>query len=120
MKLFDYLALAVSVAVTVLSLFSALSFNGASLEVHIESDGKEWIYPLDGENALLFTGPVGETQVLIEEGHVLVPHSDCKEKICVQSGSIDGPGEWIACMPNRVFISIRGKTEEGGLDGESY
>lgn len=119
MKLLDYLAVAAAVAVTVISLISAISLNGSSLEVLIEADGREWLYPLDGEKELDFQGPVGHTILIITEGHARVLHSDCKEQICVQTGRIDAPGQWIACMPNRVFISVRGK-EEGELDGESY
>ena len=119
MKLFDYLALAGAVFLTVLALVSALSAGEESLEISIQSEGKEWLYPLDASTSQSFSGPVGKTVVEIGNGQVFVSESDCKEQICVQSGSIHDYGQWIACLPNRVFIAIRGK-QEGEVDGQVY
>lgn len=119
MKLLDYLALAAALTFTVFSIIPALSFGSDSLEVRVEAEGKEWIYPLDEDRTLDLHGPAGETIVRIEEDSVRVVKSDCKEQICVQTGSINRAGSWIACMPNRVFVSIRGKKTED-LDGETY
>jgi len=73
---------------------------------------EQWIYPLDGEATLRVPGPLGETVVVIEEGTVRVISSPCPEKICIKTGRISKPGQWIACLPNRVFITIRGKRSE--------
>ena len=119
MKLLDYAALCLAVSLTVLSFFSAVSRSGDSLEILIQSAGKEWIYPIDSELVQVFHGPAGETTIVVENGSVLVSQSECSEQICVQSGIIKKQGQWIACMPNRVFVTIRGK-KEGELDGEVY
>jgi len=119
MKLLDYVALCGAITLTVLSFSSAFSVQSDSLEISIQSEEKEWIYPLDGSLSQSIPGPAGMTIVEIREGLVFVSHSDCREQICVQSGSIKEQGQWIACMPNRIFITIRGK-KEGELDGEVY
>ena len=74
--------------------------------------GQQWIYPLDGEVTLRIPGPLGDTMVVIEDGTVRVTSSPCPEKICIKTGRISKPGQWIACLPNRVFISIRGRRSE--------
>lgn len=119
MKIIDFAALSLAVFLTVFSFLSALSVQSDSLEILIEAGDKEWIYPIDSQISQVFEGPVGETTVDISSGIVSVTESDCSEKICVQSGSIHSGGQWIACMPNRVFVTIRGK-KEGELDGEAY
>jgi hypothetical protein len=85
-------------------------------EITISSAGQgteqQWIYPLDGEATLRVPGPLGETVVVIKDGAVQVISSPCPEKICVKTGRISKPGQWIACLPNRVFISIRGRRSE--------
>jgi len=73
---------------------------------------QQWIYPLDAETTLRVPGPLGETVVVIEDGAVQVISSPCPEKICVKTGRISKPGQWIACLPNRVFISIQGRRSE--------
>ena len=119
MKLFDYIALGAALILTVLSFISSLSAESDSLEVVIESEGKEWIYPIDSIIRQTFTGPVGETVLVIGDGTVYIEKSDCREQICVQSGYIGKQGQWLACLPNRLFVSIRGK-KESELDGEAY
>jgi hypothetical protein len=57
-------------------------------------------------------GPLGDTVVVIENGSVRVVSSPCPEKICIKTGRISKPGQWIACLPNKVFISIRGRRSE--------
>jgi hypothetical protein len=73
---------------------------------------QQWIYPLDAEATVRIPGPLGETVVEIEDGSVRVISSPCPEKICVKTGRISKPGQWIACLPNRVFISIQGRKSE--------
>lgn len=119
MKLFDYLALAAALTLTAFSFVLAFSHNGESLEVLIEAEGRQWIYPIDSVLTLELHGPVGHTVVSIDGGLVRVTESDCSEQICVQAGAIKNSGQWIACMPNRVFITVRGK-KDGGIDGEAY
>lgn len=119
MKFFDYAALLAAVMLTVFFLISAFSKENASLEILIETDGREWIYPIDIVKTQDFEGPVGHTIVNMDSGVVSIISSDCSEQICVQSGSISKSGQWIACMPNRLFVTIRGK-KEGELDGEAY
>jgi len=119
MKLLDYAALLTALFLTVFSFISALDRQSESLEILIQANDKEWIYPIDSTLDQKFSGPVGQTTIHIEDGKVSAVQSDCSEQICVQSGTIENAGQWIACMPNRIFVTVRGKKEEG-LDGEAY
>jgi hypothetical protein len=78
----------------------------------VQGAEQQWIYPLDVETTLRVPGPLGETVVEIKDGAVQVISSPCPEKICIKTGRISKPGQWIACLPNRVFISIRGRKSE--------
>ncbi len=120
MKLFDYIALTVAVSLTIFSFFSAVSGKSDSLEVVIEVDGESWIYPLDSSINQTITGSIGEIVLIIEDEKVYILESDCNEKICVQSGTIEKQGQWLACLPNRFFVTIRGKKEEGVIDAAAY
>jgi hypothetical protein len=73
---------------------------------------QQWIYPLDAETTMRVPGPLGDTVIVIEEDSVRVTSSPCPEKICIKTGRISKPGQWIACLPNRVFISIQGRKSE--------
>ena len=80
-------------------------------ELHVRANNREYVYDLSVDTQAVFTGPIGETAIEIVDGRVHVPHSDCRNKICVSAGWISKPGEWIICLPNDVFISIEGKVD---------
>jgi len=84
--------------------------------IEVRGPSQEWIFPLDSRQTLAVAGPLGETIVEISAGSVRVLDSPCPEKICIKTGSIEGPGQTIACLPNRVFVVIRGRAL--GPDGE--
>jgi hypothetical protein len=107
----------------VLIFFAILLFIGLiSLQTYVRAEGTpevlitgaedRWIYPLDGEATVQVPGPLGETVVAIREGSVQVLSSPCPEKICVKTGRISKPGQWIACLPNRVLVTVRGRRRE--------
>jgi hypothetical protein len=77
------------------------------------------VFPLDGARRVSVPGPLGDTVVEIAEGSARVLSSPCAEKTCVKSGRISRPGQWIACLPNRVFVEIRGRSREQ-VDAFSY
>jgi hypothetical protein len=81
-------------------------------EITISGSQDQWIFPLDGEATVSVPGPLGDTVVEIGDGAVEVLSSPCSEKICIKTGRISKPGQWIACLPNKVFIVIRGSRGE--------
>ncbi len=108
-KAIDYLIF--FFALSVIALISAQVYSGTSSSSQITISGVEgrWVYPLDQEQTVSIAGPLGETVVRIEEGTVRVLSSPCPEKLCIKTGRIEKPGQWIACLPNRVLITIRGR-----------
>ncbi len=95
---------------------SSLSFRlytnvSGKPEVHITSGDKEFVYDLSVDTFATFEGPVGNTIVEISNNKVHIHSSDCKNQICVLSGWIEKPGQWLSCLPNDVFVLIKGKDE---------
>lgn len=101
--------IALSISILSFSLYNTI--NGTP-EVHVTSGGKEWVYDLSVDTYQTFTGPVGTTSIEIKDNKVHVHESDCKNQVCVLAGWISKPGEWVACLPNNVFIVIQGAVEE--------
>ena len=79
---------------------------------YLRGPAAEWIFPLDAPRTVAVHGPLGDTVVQIADGAVRVLSSPCRNKICVRSGSVARPGQWIACLPNRVFVEVRGGSRE--------
>lgn len=101
---------AVFASLLVVGIFSAAAWShqGASRDVVIEASGSTWIYPLDTDRVEPVAGPLGETRVVIRSGKASVKDSPCPDTLCVGMPAISRPGQWIACLPNRVFVRVRG------------
>lgn len=89
-------------------------------EIIIQVDGvDQHNFPLyqEGRNQqIIVNGPVGTTTIIMDEDRVRVTDSDCPDKICINMGWINRSGVPIACLPNRVIVSIKGDTENGDID----
>ncbi len=94
-------------AVGAFSLF-AYSGGGGNESVVIEASAKRWIYPLAENRRVEIAGPLGNTTVVVSGGQAYVEDSPCRDKICIQMGRISRPGQWVACLPNRVMVRISG------------
>ena len=118
-KALDFLAFLIAIAVSLLIAFQAYGNQNGALQVSIKGDTGEWLFPLESDHTIEIEGPLGTTVVVIEDDAVRVSSSPCREKICVKSGSVHKPGRWIACLPNRVIISITGRNEQE-IDGLTF
>lgn len=101
-------------ALIIIGLIAAQTYIGGvgTPEIAITGAEGQWTYPLDSEATIHVPGPLGDTVVAIRDGAVEVLSSPCPEKICVKTGKVSKPGQWIACLPNRVFVAVRGRRNE--------
>ena len=83
-----------------------------NVQVLIRGQGSEWTFPVDSEEIITVSGPLGDTIVKIENNQTWVEKSPCFNQTCVASGVITRQGQWAACLPNNVLLMIQG----GGTD----
>ena len=57
------------------------------------------------ERALTVLG--GKMHILVQSGRVSVTEADCPRQICVHAAPVRGPGQVIACVPNKVLIEVK-------------
>jgi hypothetical protein len=125
-KPLDFVAVLIGIAVVVIVSVAAYQRPTRGKELHITSAEGSWIYPLTEERVIEVNGPLGVTTVVIEDESVRVLDSPCPHKHCIQRGAITSPGHWNACLPNRVFLKIEGKsiapkgTEVEPIDAHSH
>ena len=103
---------------------AGLSFAGMR---PLMNGGKHLVVDVDGERRLelplerdfetTVEGPMGVTQIIIENGHARIGDSPCPHKYCIRMGPISRRGEVVVCVPNRVVLSIVGGNESDAVDG---
>ncbi len=110
-RVLDIGAILISIAVLGAFSFHAYADRGGEGVLYIQNQSKVWIYPLSKEQEVEIPGPLGLTHVHIKDGVAFVEDSPCRDKICIHMGKISRNGEWVACLPNRVFIRVQGKAK---------
>ena len=112
LRILDYVAFALALAVMV-GFSLAAAAGGEGQQVSIESAEGDFVYPLDEDREITLSGPIGTTDIVIRDGRVQVTRDPGRQQICVRQGWIERTGEWLACLPSRIFIQI-----EGGGDND--
>ncbi len=119
LRLLDLAALLLALLVIGALSASAYGSRGGESKVVIEAAGTQWVYPLKTDRLLQVQGPLGEERIQIANREVFVLSSPCPNKICILQGRISRPGQWIACLPNKVFIRIEAE-DPAAADAVSF
>ncbi|GHV83421.1 hypothetical protein AGMMS50212_07610 [Spirochaetia bacterium] len=125
MKPLDYGVFLIAAAVIAASAIFIYGADSGTIFVVSGADGS-WLFPADAEETITIAGPLGDTLVHIGNGAASVIASPCQNQNCLAQGSISGGGAWIACLPNRVMVTVEysggGKTKGEGddVDGTTW
>lgn len=71
-------------------------------------------YSLSKPQTVLVTSRGVSLTVVIENGVAYVSHSDCRDGVCRNSGTISKNGEVILCAPAGVTLTVKGG--DGNVD----
>ncbi len=72
--------------------------------------------PLSRAQVYRVPGVLGISEIEVRAGQIRFTHSPCQGQQCVRSGWAKRGGEFIACVPNRVSVSVLGQ----GAGGDYY
>lgn len=73
---------------------------------------------LDHEHQFTVAGPRGPTRIAIRPGGARFVSSPCRGKYCIHSGWLERAGDFAACLPNGVSLTLVGGKD--GYDGIGY
>ncbi len=80
--------------------------------VEIQTPEGQFVYPMSTDRYFPARGPLGTSVITIRDGQAWFESSPCQNQICVQMGHQHEPGQWAACLPNRIFLRITARREE--------
>lgn len=119
-KILDIAVFLLSVLAVVFVSISVYSTQGNVLYVHISGATGEWIESLDKDQELQIPGPLGITYVHIENHSVRIEDSPCGNKLCIAMGAIGQANQWVACLPNKVFVRIESGAQKDEIDASAF
>jgi hypothetical protein len=114
-KPLDFVVIGAAAALTAFSAFTVYAKPQNTHQVMIQGSDKVWVFPLDAEETVTVPGPLGDTIVEIRDHRAHVLSSPCDNQTCVAAGHIDTDGQWVACLPNNVFVVIEGTDDSNGI-----
>lgn len=56
----------------------------------------------------------------IEKGQIRILSSPCKDKLCVQCGTLTKDGDTAVCLPNRTLVKVTGSKQADAPDIITY
>ena len=83
--------------------------EGAAVEITVDGDVVA-TYSLFVNGEYELNG--GTNTLIIENGVAHMSYSDCPDHTCERKGKIRYSGQTIVCLPNKLTITIVGKTDE--------
>jgi hypothetical protein len=120
LKPFDIVIAVAAAGLVVLAAVAAYGPGIGQSSAVLTGRGGEWIYPLSVDREIDVAGPLGTTIVEIRNKAVRIKDSPCPNQTCIAAGSIASPGQWVACLPNRVMVRIEGRRADAGVDAAAY
>jgi hypothetical protein len=113
LKAVDCSIVSLMLCVVVASFLLTWPGAGGGSTVHLKGEDGEWVFPADAVETIHIPGPLGDTIIEIDGKVARIAASPCLNQTCVASGAVHAPGQWAACLPNRVMLYVsEGKTED--------
>jgi hypothetical protein len=79
----------------------------------------EAVYPAGTVRTLEVPGPLGVTLVELGPAGARVKSSPCANQLCVRQGWVRRVGGVVACVPNRVVVTVLGQMDSDAPDAVS-
>jgi hypothetical protein len=118
LKLHDICIITITLCAIVVSFFFVYATGEGNSIIALKAQNGEWVYPIDANEILLVSGPLGDTVVEIREKGARISASPCLNQTCVAAGIVHLPGQWTACLPNRVMVYIsKSMSSNESVDG---
>ncbi|MCL2181361.1 MAG: NusG domain II-containing protein [Treponema sp.] len=107
-KIPDVLIVLIAVSLIFFSFYTVYFKPQGAARVLIRGQNAEWIFPIETEETIVVSGPLGETTVRLRGKSAWIDSSPCDNQTCVAAGEVSGFGQWAACLPNNVLLLIDG------------
>ncbi len=101
----DIIILLVLIVAIVLTVVFSLDNNAKYIEIYVDGTLTHRA-SLSSDTVISLLD--GRMTITVSGGRARVSHSDCPEKLCIDSSSIGAEGGMIVCLPNRVVIKAAG------------
>ncbi|MGN0740156.1 MAG: NusG domain II-containing protein [Treponema sp.] len=115
LKLCDFFIFFIFLCIIFIS-FRMITVENENLVLEISTPECRYAFDLGRNRKIAVKGIAGETLIVIENKNVFFQESPCTNKICVHAGRISKAGQWICCVPNKIFAVIKSGNSSNSRD----
>ena len=119
MKVGDWLIILFCLLLIPLAWTYTISQPGATTAIEITAENNSpAIYSVRTNQQINVTGEIGQSVIEIRDGKVRFTDSPCSSKACILSGWHQHSGDHIACLPNKIGVSLLSQNDR--FDGINF
>lgn len=119
MKAGDWLILFVCLLLIPLAWLLTMHKSDATTAIEITAGNHSpVVYSIKTNQQISVNGEIGQSVIEIRQGKVRFTDSPCSSKACILSGWHQNSGDHIACLPNKVGISLLSQNDR--FDGINF
>ncbi|MCL2230041.1 MAG: NusG domain II-containing protein [Treponema sp.] len=112
-KLVDIIIIMIAACIVFFAVYAAYIKPQDMLNnILIRASEDEWTFPVNAEETIVVTGPLGKTIVRLHNSSAWIESSPCDNQTCMSAGLITKQGQWTACLPNNVLLMMQGTINE--------
>ncbi len=108
-RFFDVIILVIIISFITLTALFIYSSDNSALYLSVRTPKGDWIYPMNTDISFVVEGETGPVSIKIENNEAFVVSSTCSNKTCITAPKLKNYGDWNACLPNKVFLSVEKK-----------
>lgn len=90
--------------------FNPSSRVGTEVLVILQNQ-KIGLFSTSKDTVFTLVGPVGKTEIQIQDARVWISKAPCRHHICQHQGKISKSGQILVCVPNRIYVQIEGQPD---------
>lgn len=118
LKRADILLIIILLFLSLLPLLFLPDSQASAVYAAITIDGQLWRrVPLSahhGHETITARTPDGHYNTIeIDDDTIAVQDADCPDRICIQQGKAQKPGDIIVCLPHKLLIEVKGTSPDG-------
>ena len=106
--MFDIVIILIVAVLTFFSAYVVYLKPSGQTRVLIRGQSGEWVFPVEADETIVVSGPLGDTIARIHGNNAWIESSPCANQTCVAQGALARQGQWAACLPNNVLLIIYG------------
>ncbi|MDM8533411.1 NusG domain II-containing protein [Clostridiaceae bacterium HSG29] len=101
-----------SIALSFYVTYNNIDYNNKYLIVKVDNEiFVKRDLPVEKKETIPIKTKYGYNLIEIDKDVVRIIEADCHNQICVKDGSIKNVGEVLVCLPHKLIVEIKGKSD---------